>query len=574
MGNREFSWEILNKIKKHKSPKQNKLATGQAKSKNQDIIDILLENRGLKTRKEKEEFFNPEKPQNIPLQSIGIKKNDVKKAIKRIAKAKESGEKVVVFGDYDADGICAAAILWEALYSLGIDSTPYIPNRFDEGYGIKKESVNSLKAQYPNLGLIITVDNGIVANEAVIQANKLSIDVIITDHHQSGEKLPDAYCTLHTTEIGGAGISWFLVREIEKNIKSQKLNRKHDGLELAAIGTIADQIPLLGTNRSIVKHGIVALNETERLGLLSLVKKAGIEKRKIGTYEVGFIVAPRLNAMGRMEHAIDSLRLLCTKNIIKAERLANLLNKTNLERQKVVDEVIFHAREQVESFSEQSILVLAHESYHEGVIGLAASKLVEEYYRPTIVFSKGNPISKASARSISGFNIIETINKLDDILEEGGGHPMAAGFSIISENIGIFIERINEVAKPLLTSEILSRKLKIDMGLDFDSITENLVKKLEEFEPTGLGNPRPSFFTESVEVVDVRTVGREYKHLKMKVLKGGKVFDSIAFGMGNKLKEILSENIVDIAYSLEFNIWNGSKEIQLKIKDMHISEKK
>ena len=442
---------------------------------------------------------------------------------------------------------------------MGLNVLPHIPERFSEGYGLNIESIKTLKEKNPDLGLIITVDHGIVALSQVEFARSLGIDVIITDHHETGKKLPKPLALVHTTKIGGAALAWILAREVKSSSQA---------LELAGIGTIADQLPLLGPNRSFAKWGLKALNETQRFGLNALFEQAGIAKGEIGSYQVGFIIAPRINAMGRVLHAIDSLRLLCTKNRGRARDLAALLNRTNLERQRIVEEVVLHARGSVSQG--KGIIVLAHESYHEGVIGLAAARLVEEFYRPAIVISKKGQVAKASARSIAGFNIIQTIRKLDKLLIEGGGHPMAAGFSIESGRIDEFRRRINKISSVLLTDEILTKKLRIDMEISFEEINEELLKLTRLFGPTGLGNPAPTFVTRGVLVVDARVVGREATHLKLKLGKGEKILEAIAFGMGSLCKRLSPSSKVDIAYALEENTYNGRSSLQLAIKDIKI----
>lgn len=529
------------------------------KTKSKNIIDTLLKNRGIKTPREKKEFFNPTRPEKLSLKKLGISKIEINKAIKRIKQALKKKEKVIVYGDYDADGICATAILWECLYSLGLNVLPYIPERFSEGYGLNIESIKKLKEKDPDLSLILTVDHGIVADKKVDLAHELGIDVIITDHHEKGKTTPKAYAVVHTAKISGSSVAWVLARELGST----------SGLDLAALGTISDQLSLIGPNRSIAKYGLEALRETKRSGLLSLFKEARIEKEKIGTYEVGFIIAPRINAMGRLTHAIDSLRLLCIKDPKRASELADLMGRTNFERQKIVETVVAHAKEKLGSDVKESIIILSHESYHEGVIGLAAAKLVERFYRPAIVLSVKKDISKASARSIAGFNIIEAIRKLEGLYIEGGGHPMAAGFSIETPKIKEFTRRINEASKPLLTEEILSRRLKIDTEISFNQIDQDLYDKVKEFEPTGLGNFPPSFLTDKVEVLEARTVGRENTHLKLKLKKDSGVLDAIAFGLA-KTYQLLPKTYVDIVYSIDENTWNNHTNIQLKIKDMKI----
>jgi single-stranded-DNA-specific exonuclease len=546
MTNQGKRWEVLSGLK--------------TKNK-KEIIEALLKNRGIKGVKDKKEFFHPTDPMKISLKSLGIKESEVKKAAGRIKKAKKNKEKVIIYGDYDADGICATAILWETLYALGLNVLPYIPERFSEGYGLNTESIKKLKKEDPNLKLIITVDHGIVADKKVDLAGELGIDVIVTDHHQKGKIIPKALAIIHTDRLSGSGISWILSREISKNIE--------DKLELAAIGTIADQLPLVGPNRSVVKYGLTKLNKTRRPGLLALFEGARI-KNEIGPYEVGFLIAPRINSMGRLEHAIESLRLLCTRDKSKAAGLARHMNSTNSERQRIVEEVVLHAREKLGKDIRDNIIILAHKKYHEGVIGLAAARLVEEFYRPAIVLSKKGDISKASARSISGFNIIEAIRSLEGLYIEGGGHPMAAGFSIETKNIEKFGRKINTYAKKLLTKDILSKKLRIDLEIDFSNLTWDLYKFLRDFEPTGLGNPGPTFSSTGVEILNVRTVGQEARHLKLRLKQGEHIFDAIYFGGGEIYSTLTPDTKIDIVYQLEDNTWNNHKSLQLKIKDLKL----
>ena len=574
MNRQKRRWEILEESKKSRKG---------SKSIN-EIVKQLLRNRGIKTVKQQKEFINPSLPSKIKLNDVGIKKNEVQKVISRFKKALKNKEQVIIYGDYDSDGICATAILWECLYSFGVDVLPYIPERFSEGYGLNAESVKKLKTknlpagrQGENLKLIITVDNGIVANKEVDEINKLGIDVIITDHHQKKKKLPKAWAIIHTDKISGAAIAWLIAKEIRNKFraKSSKLIFGN-GLDLAAIGTIADQIQLLGPNRSFAKYGLEALNKTERPGLLALFKEAGLAprssslKNEVGPYEVGFIIAPRINATGRLEHGIDSLRLLCVKSRSRAQELAFHLARINKNRQRIVDEVVMHARSKLTKDSSNKLIILAHESYHEGVIGLAASKLVEEFYKPAIVIAKGKEFSKASARSVSGFNMIENLRKLEDLFN-GGGHPMAAGFSLATKDIEIFAKKFQRIANPHLTKEILAKKLKIDLELHFSTLTEELFERLKLFEPTGLGNPTQTFVTKNVRIIDARVVGKDGNHLKLKLEESEVALDAIAFNLGNIFSKLSPDKNVDIVYSLEENIWNGYKNLQLKIKDIKFS---
>lgn len=516
-----------------------------------DVIGVLLRNRNIVNPKE---FFNPKNPEKITIYDLGIGKGEVGSVVKRIKLAKKKKESVIVYGDYDADGICATAISWEALHEFGLKVLPHIPDRFTEGYGINAKSVKSLKEKFKDLRLIVTVDNGIVAYDGIFQAKKLGIDVVVLDHHQKSDNKLPTDLILHTTEVCGSALAYFFAKEIGYK----------KGLELAAIGTIADQMELLKINRSVVKYGLKVLEQTKRPGLISLMTDSKINS--VGTYEVNYIIAPRINAMGRLARGLDSLRLLCTKKMEKAKELSSLLAKTNFERQKIVDGVILRTGDLV---TEEKIIVIAGESYHEGVIGLAAGKLVEKYYRPAIVLSKGKKVSKASARSISGFNIIEAIRTTGLILE-GGGHPMAAGFSIETSKIDKFRKEINKLFGKILTDELLEKKLKIDMEVGFSDITYSLCNKLKDFEPFGMGNPAPTFCSKNVEVLEVRGVGKDGKHLKLKLKQDEYILDAIFFGGGESYPDLKIGEKIDTAYNVEENVWNSHTSLQLKIRDIMI----
>src|ERR1035437_10522952 len=376
----------------------------ESEIKNGDIISALLKNRGITTKKEIEDFLNPQLSK-VTTESVKINGSQLKNALARIKKAIKENQKIIVFGDYDVDGICASAILWETLNSMGANALPYIPSRFDEGYGLSKEGIDNL-LKTGKIDLIVTVDNGIVANKAVDYANKKGIDVIITDHHVPTEKLPNALAIVHTTLLCGTGVAYLLSGEIAKT-QNAKYKILDTHLELVVLATIADLVPLTGANRILVYFGLQKLRETKRPGLLALMNKAGIKKEEIDTYKIGHMIAPRLNAMGRLASAMDSLRLVCTNNKQKAESLAEILNETNLERQKITQESLIHAKNKAEEKGIKNLLFIADESYQQGIVGLIAGRMVEEYYLPSIIISKGEKYSRASARSVKGFNIVE-----------------------------------------------------------------------------------------------------------------------------------------------------------------------
>lgn len=516
-----------------------------------DIIAVLLKNRGLKTKKEINDFLHPYSPDLLNPLDVGIDNGQLRKAINKIKRAIEKKESVVVYADYDADGITAGAIMWETLHGLGARVMPYIPDRREEGYGLSVKGIDSVKKDY-NPTLIITVDHGITAWEKVKYAQKLDIDVIVTDHHVKPKKLPRCMI-IHTTELSGAGVAWFVAKELTPD----------PDLSLAAIGTIADMMPLVGPNRTITKYGLEAINKTSRVGLNALLADAGLTKGSVGTYEVSHMVAPRINAMGRIEHALDALRLLCTGRKEKAAVLAQTLGLKNRERQQLTTETTLHALSLVPK-SRKKLIFVVHESYNQGVIGLVAGKLVEEYYLPAIVVSKGEVYSKASARSIAGFNIVEAIRTASDILVDVGGHPMAAGFTVETKNLGILQDRLEKLAAKELSEDKLTRVLRIDAEIPLSVVTEELWKKLRAFEPFGFGNPEPVFATKHVTVREARLVGAEGKHLKVKI----DGLEAIAFNFGKLYGKLQPDASIDIAYTIALDTWNGNKRLQLKIKDI------
>ena len=534
----------------------------------EEIITTLLANRGLTKEKDIEEFLHP-RLENVTIASVGIDKKQLKKAIDRIKRAIANKEQVVIYGDYDVDGIGGSAILWETLHDLGAEVLPYIPHRIDEGYGLSKAGISNIKVQMPNIKLIITIDNGIVAYDAVDFANKNGIDVIITDHHVVSETLPNALAIVHTTKLCGTGVGWMLSLALREEFGVKNSEENH--LELVALATIADLVPLIGANRVVTKFGLWALQKTKRLGLRALFQEAGIDKTPITTYEVGHMIAPRLNAMGRLESAMDSLRLLCTKDRNRAHILAHKLASTNKERQVVTEETILHAKTAVINgkLETRKLLFITHETYQQGVIGLVAGKLVEEFYRPAIVISKGDKFSKASARSVAGFNIIEFIRSASEFLVDAGGHPMAAGFTVETEKLLLLQRKLEELAEKLIDAkQHITRLLRIDCEINFANITQELYMRLAQFEPFGMQNPQPVFLTKNVVVEEMRLVGQEGRHIKFRLSQGGHVFHVIAFGFGKRASEFTIGSTFDIAYTIDEDRWNGNKKLQLKIKDI------
>ena len=586
----------------------NELRTESGELRTDHLIDLLLANRGITTAKAKEAFLHP-KLEDVTPKSVGIDTKQLTKALKRINQAIERKEQIIVFGDYDVDGITGAAILWETLHKIGARAMPYIPHRVDEGYGLSIKGLINLRSQFSDLTLVITVDNGIVAHDAVTFANKQGMDVIITDHHAASEKQPDAYAIVHTTNLCGAGVAYLLSKELSKSPQPPLIKREKGNpplvkegkvdldthLELATLGTVADMVPLTGANRAIVAHGLQYVCDSKRPGLRALYEQAGLDKETFTPYDIGFVIAPRLNAAGRIEDAMDSLRLLCTNRRDKAQDLAVQLELTNKERQHLMKTAAEHAITSMQDQQDKKILIAIHESYKEGVIGLVAGKLVEAYYRPAIVIAKRETHSKASVRSIAGFNIIEFLRLHVDQFVNVGGHPMAAGFTVETAKLESLKQALEEKAEELLAKDLLTRTLKIDCELPLYAVTLPLYKELQQLGPFGMGNPEPVFMTKDVIVGEMKTMGKEHQHLRLKLQQNSspssapclarldsdeskragrqvssQFIEAVAFGMGELAKTISIGDSVDIAYVIDENTWNGTTKLQLKIKDITV----
>lgn len=544
-----------------------RLRATSPKKRQEEILEKVLSNRKIDTQ-DRKIFLSPPHPSKLSLAGVGVEQSQIKKAISLIKKhAKQKDRPIVVYGDYDADGITATAILWETLHRSGIKAMPFIPSRAEHGYGLSVAGLNDVISKH-HPSLVVTVDNGITAIDEATFAKKQGLDLIIVDHHEKTGKKHPATAILHTKQVSGSGLSWLFAKEL-----SEKLSLTHRcerTLELAAIGTVADLVPLVGPSRSIVKYGIDALRRTKRIGIKSLIDIASIKQEDVDTYHIGFQIAPRLNAMGRLETAIDSLRLLCTSNEMKAKNLARQLNETNRLRQDMTEEMTELARTLAKRQKGSSAIILTHKSFHEGIIGLVAGKIAQEFWRPTIILSKGKEFSKASGRSIPGFNLINALRIFDHLFENVGGHYAAAGFTIHNNNSDKFTTAFQELSAKLLTDDLLTPTLMVDAEIKFSDVTHQLMNALTHFHPFGIGNPRQVFSTTGVTVKNARVVGAEGKHLKLFVEKDGKEFSAIGFNMGSMIHNLSSN--VSIAYTPELSTWNGRSSIQLKLKDLHLSQ--
>ncbi|MBI4039248.1 single-stranded-DNA-specific exonuclease RecJ [Candidatus Daviesbacteria bacterium] len=567
-----------------------------------DIVKILLKNRGITNAAKVKEFFHPRLESIFSLTLI--KKSQLDLTVKRITAAIAKNEQIIVYGDYDVDGICGSAILWETIKQLGAKVMPYIPHRVDEGYGLSIRGIDNLLTAYPATRLIITVDNGVTANEAIAYASKQKIDVIVCDHHQLPAQKLTAQALVWTDQLCGAGVAWMLANSLQQAARGKRavspdqsrLNQDQIGvksgladshLDLVALATVADLMPLVGANRILLKFGLEALKKTSRPGLQALFAQTGINQNNITAFDIGHIIAPRLNASGRLESAMDALRLICTTDSARAQMLARALSDLNTARRNLTLQAYNHARIMAASQNGSRFLLLAHESWQEGIIGLVASRVVEEFYLPTVVIARGETISKGSARSVSGFNIIEALRIHQDLFIDIGGHPMAAGFTIKTEKIAILAKRLNDYSRKVLTVERLTKTLAVDCQIPATLINEELAQGLVGFEPFGIGNPEPIFLTRDLVIENARTVGSESQHLKLVVSPdqsrlnqdqigvsdqlSGIRWEAIGFGMGHRINEIKVGGEIDVVYSLAVNFWNNQERLQLKLKDVKVS---
>ncbi|MFC1727354.1 single-stranded-DNA-specific exonuclease RecJ [Patescibacteria group bacterium] len=556
-------WQISGKPQARKTSKRR-----------EEIIALLSKNRGLKTKKQQENFFHPLNPLKIALRQVGISSVQMKKAIARVKKAIKNKEKIIVYGDYDADGICATAIVWEALDCFGAQAMPFIPQR-EEGYGLKTERVKQMASQ--GTSLIITVDQGIVHSRQVNSAKKIGVDVIVTDHHEPGKKKPSAAAVIHTTQLAGAGVAWFFARELLKGSRRPQVlkfkNEKMYDLDLATIGTITDMVPLLGASRSIVKDGLALLRKTKRLGLQALYDFALINKEKIGTYEVGFMIGPRLNAAGRMGDPLESLRLVCTRDENRAIALAQKVDQANRNRRTLMEDTTRHARNLwLEQDGQSPLIFVFHKNFEHGVVGLVASRLKDEFYRPAVVLGSRGENWVASARSIEEFSIVSAIRALKKHIGDHGGHRLAAGFSVSSQNLDFVRQGLVDQAKKKLDQIDLAPRLEVEAEVQLSDINQKLVAQINSFEPFGKGNPEPVLVVRNVQVTEYRVVGGKGRHLLANFQSPDlkQPIRGIGFGLGHFSQDLSSSDPVDIAFIPQINEWQGRKNLQLKIKDIKL----
>ena len=536
------------------------------------ILQQILFNRGISTDADARTFLRAQPNANTdPFQLIGMQT-----AVDRIQFALSHQEPIAIYGDYDVDGVTATALMVEALQKLGADVRGYIPNRFDEGYGLNKDALDSLKAD--GVKLVITVDCGIRSPDEALHAQTIGLDIIISDHHHpDGDSLPPALAVINPKQHGdlypdkdlaGVGIAYKIIEALFSVQPSTNGFLLTDLLDLVALGTVADLAPLVGENRVLVRRGLRQIRETKRQGLFSLANIADVKIGKITAGNIGFMLGPRLNASGRLESALASLELLTTADFMRAGQLAQQLDVQNRQRQSITRSMQQRAEEIALSQDPEAFLLFAaHTEFNPGVVGLAASRLTEVYYRPAVVAAQGPDETRGSCRSIPEFHITDALDQCKDLLVRHGGHAAAAGFTVKNENLPELVARLKSVAKGQLSGKDLRQTLSADMEVSLGEINFEVLKNLSYLEPTGYGNPDAVFVSRDVKVKASRAVGSEGKHLKL-TFEGerGMYFDAIGFRLGPLQKSLPAR--VDVMYTLEANEWNGRTSLQLNLKDV------
>ena len=538
------------------------------------ILARLLVLRDIKTFNQAKQFFRPS------LDSIHdpFLMDEMESATTRVITALTENQKICIYGDYDVDGTCATALLYMFLKELDANVEFYIPRRLEEGYGLSTAAIDIVKEK--GTQLMIAVDCGITAITETDYANQLGIDVIICDHHQPKEDIPKAFAVLDPLKPGcnypfkylsGAGVAFKLAQGLCERIGKRGLPLKY--LDLVALAGAADIVPLIDENRILVNEGLNQINLNPRPGIEALIEMGRLQTGQLTSGQIVFTLAPRINAVGRLGDAERAVNLLIATNKKEALKLAEVLETENYERRKIDVDTFEAAKELVDSqidLDEELAIVLHSEHWHPGVIGIVASRLVEKYYRPSVLLTTIDGIAKGSARSINGFNIYEALQKCNDLLLHFGGHQAAAGLALEVDKIDEFRIRLNEVLKSSITSEDLSEEISIDSKIRFSEITPKFLRILEQFSPFGPGNLRPVFLSESVRIANVPRIVRN-NHLVANFKQSGtdKVFDAIGFNMGDHYEMIKQNNCeLDIIFSVDKTIRDSRIFPQLKLKDI------
>lgn len=550
------------------------ILSAQTPSTVEHVIQTLLSNRGIV---DTQEFLHPTSPLTFSLGDVGIDDAQVNKAIGRLQQALDKKEPIVIYGDYDADGVCATTVLWETMYTMGFQVKPFIPHREHHGYGLSEKGLNEI-LEKGSPAILISVDNGIVAHEQWKRASEHGIYTIATDHHEPDEKQPPVDCLIHTTQLCGTTVAWMFAKALVSGVqRTAKTPTVEEMLDLCAIATIADQVPLLGANRSFATYGLMKLNVTKRLGLQLLIESAQLTLGEIDTYGVNYGIAPRINAMGRLESALDALRALCTQNREKAVLLISKIQDTNHTRQDLTQVLVEKAMGRQSEWRDEHIILIEDSEFHEGVIGLIAGKLTETFHKPAIVLSVGPLTAKGSARSLGGVHITSLLREFrGEYLLEVGGHPLAAGLKIETQKIEIFRKALYARARTLISLESLEPVMDLDSELPRELVSLETAQAIQTLAPFGAGNREPVFAFPTMKLVNAKLVGKEGKHLKLSLQVTTandqvSTIDGMAFGKGKMIENLKLSQSLSVAGHLSINEWRGSKKLQIMVRDLRDS---
>jgi single-stranded-DNA-specific exonuclease len=536
------------------------------------VLRQVLFNRGYGTDETARAYLRAEPNFDpSPFQMSGISET-----VDRIRHSLVHHEPIAIYGDYDVDGVTATVLLVQALRALGGDVRGYIPNRFEEGYGLNNEALTMLLRD--GTRLVITVDCGIRSHAEASHARKIGLDLIISDHHQPAEgDLPEAFAVVNPKQkndqypdkdLAGVGVAYKIVQALYESLGSAgEAFQPDDLLDLVALGTVADLVPLIGENRFLVRRGLQKMQQTKRQGLFSLAAVSDLALSRITATSIGYILGPRLNAAGRLESALAAYDLLITTDVKTAGELAQQLNQQNRQRQDITRKIQAEAETiAMDDDPGTDLLFAVREDFNTGVVGLAAARLVETHYRPAVVGQIGEEATRCSCRSIPEFHITEALDQCKDLLVRHGGHAAAAGFTVLNDNLGTLKQRLKSLAKDKLHGMDLRKTLTADAEIALRDLKPELLKHLEYLQPTGYGNPEAVFVSRGVRVTNSRTVGTDSKHLKLVVTDGQVTYDAIGFQLGH-LKPDLPTN-VDAIYTFESNEYNGRISLQLNLKDV------
>ncbi|HEY3217817.1 MAG TPA: single-stranded-DNA-specific exonuclease RecJ [Candidatus Limnocylindria bacterium] len=494
--------------------------------------------------------------------------SDLDRSVVRLRRALAARERIVVYGDYDVDGIAGAAILVRAFRQLGVVVSAYIPDRYEEGYGLNASAIRKLAAD--GTSLIVSVDCGVTAVREAELARQLGVDLIVTDHHHPPAELPNAFALVNPRrpgdpsaekDLAGAGVALALARSLLGELGFAL--RQDELLQLAALATVADVVPLRSANRTLVRRGLEALNRAPLVGVRALAERAGLKLGRVNATDIGFVLGPRLNAAGRIADAEEALRLLLTEDADEAKTLADTLEARNTERQELTRQVVTAARERAEERPEAWATVVADPEWPAGIVGLAASRLVEDLGRPAVVIAISGDEGKGSCRSITSIHIAEALDECDDLLIKHGGHAMAAGFSVATELIPAFIERLDDVVRRRLDGVRPVPTLRVDAEIEPEALTARLALELADLEPCGAGNPRPHLLVRNVRVNGIRQVGADADHLRCKITLGRFTFDAMAFRRGDRAEAMTDAGFVDAVVTIGTGL-RGFVELELR----------